>query len=173
MKRVSMIFEKSEIVFDIKQRAYAAAKSATQKSDEPDKDDNWLIDIANKEDLTREPAGRFISLAFMEAYTACSPLSPETVGDADYVESDRYTEVSRYIMYLQVGDKVPMHRVRYLHDLIHEFIVYKTLFQWAELVSREHMEVFGTRASVVESDIKTEISGLKGDGGERPYFPQW
>lgn len=171
MKKIAMVFEKSELVFDIKNRAYVTAKSATQKSEEPDRDDNWLIDIANKEDLTREPAGRFITLAFMDAYAMCNALVPEGEGGANYLESNRYTEISKYIMNLQVRDDAKMYMVRYLQDLIHEYIVYRTLWLWAELVSREHAAVFAARAETIEEQIKTAMTPLKGDGGDRPLFP--
>lgn len=171
MKKVAMIFEKPELVFDIKTRAYLTAKSATQKSETPEDDDNWLIDIANKEDLMREPAGRLINLAFMEAYAKCRSLVPEGETSPDYVESDRYTEVSRYIMRLQVRDNAPMYLIRGLQDLIHEFIVYKVLQLWCEMVSRDHMEVFAVRVASIAEQIKTAMLPLQGSDGERPLFP--
>lgn len=171
MKKVTMIFEKPELVLDVKHRAYLTAKSTTQKSETPENDDNWLIDIANKEDLTREPAGRFMNLAFMEAYTMCSSLVPDGKAGTDYVEGDRYTEVSNYIMKLEVCDEAKMHMVRTLQDLIHEFIVYKTLYLWCEMTSREHMEVFGVRVEALKMQIKSAITPLQGSGGDRPLFP--
>lgn len=171
MKKVTMVFEKPELVIDIKHRAYVVGKSTTQRSEKPEEDDNWLIDIANKEDLTREPAGRFMTLAFMECYTICSALSPEVDG-GDYMESDRYAEISKYIMKLQVKDEAKMHQVRYLHDLIHEYIVNRTLWLWAELASPDHAETFAVRATELKASIKSVASSLS-DGGERPYFPQW
>lgn len=165
-----MVFEKSELVADIKHRAYIIAKSATEKSETSDRDDNWLIDIANGEELTREPAGRFMSMAFLEAYTMVSAVAADE-DSGNYVENDVYTEVSHYIMRLQVRDIAKQFQIRALHDFIHEYIIYKTLLLWCEMVDREYSEFLEGRVATLEGQVKTALRPLTADDGERPLFP--
>lgn len=170
MKKATLVFEKHELVLDVKQRAFAIARSAAVKSDAPDKDDHWLMDIANADELPREISGRIMNKAYLEAYFKVSPIAAEEES-GDYVESDRYVEVSNYTMHLSVSDEAQSWKIRGLHDLIHEYIVYKTLLMWCELVARDYLDVLAVRTGEIEKQINTALKPLQGEGGERPYFP--
>ena len=97
MKKATLLFEKAELVLDIKQRAFAIARSHSEKGETPERDDSWLIDIANGEQLNREIGGRIINKAFLDAYAKLTPIALEET-EQDYIESDRYVEVSNYFI---------------------------------------------------------------------------
>ena len=62
-------------------------------------------------------------------------------------------------------------QIRHLHDLVHEYIVYKALLLWCEMVSREHLEELAVRFGELDKEVTTAMKGMQDDGGERPLFP--
>lgn len=170
MKNATLIFEKPELVLDIKQRAFAIARSHSEKGETPERDDNWLIDIANGEQLNREVGGRIINKAFLDAYWKLTPIAQEE-DTQNYLEGDRYVEVSNYTMHLKVADGVRSWQIRHLQDLVHEYIVYKVLLLWCEMVSREHIDILAVRVGELDKEIKQAMNPMKGTSGDRPLFP--
>ena len=168
--KATLIFEKPELVLDIKQRAFAIARSHSEKGETPERDDNWLIDITNSEQLNREVGGRIINKAFLDAYAKLTPIAKEEESQ-DYLEGNRYVEVSTYTMFLNVADGVRSWQIRHLQDLVHEYIVYKALLLWCEMVSREHLEILAIRLGELDKEIKDAMKPLKGESGDRPLFP--
>lgn len=171
MKSQTIVFKKEELVKDIRDRAFVMARSFADKTDD-DKDDAWLMDVAQPQwpdSMYHEIAGRLMTLAFHECEVYVKPLVTKMAQDG-FVGSDKFHDTCEYKLFLSVDDDTIHGQVKLLRDLIHEFIVYRVLLGWCELVSRDHMGVLADRLSRITDDLKGRAYSM-GKAGERPYFP--
>lgn len=192
-----IILKREELVQHCRDAAYVLARSKSAKSDNPSRDDNWLIDIFQR---TRNGGGndelatRAMNLAasYVDAKLSelcqdfyqgdgecccCQQVSKPIhfagrVEQTDMLMTDelRFHEAYQFRIWFPEGTL--RSKIRLIKNLAHEFVVYSTLANWAMLSNVDDVEKLFSIVTALEEKLRDAIDRLD-EVVTRPMWPIW
>lgn len=138
-KIVTFSLRREEIILDMQNIAYVIARANTASTEGPSSPDiAWLMDVAQKLENggdNNEIATRCINLSWAEAQYKLSAWSKR----AWHYEAldNQYTEHDIYKVELHVPNTMSKAAVTLMSELLHNFVVYKSLCCWADIIGAD------------------------------------
>lgn len=138
-KEVKLVFVRNELLYDMRNRAWARAHTLEGGSVEGR---HMLADIGEEGNV--DVADRILGLAHALVVEALMPLTRRAIGRV--VRDDVAERVTAYEVRLEVGEDFGESRVELLRHVIHEYMVCTALWRWSVLVLPEAAEYWRLQA---------------------------
>lgn len=169
-KKVTLTFKRKEIEFEVREAAYIIARARAAKSEAPEHDDNWLMDVFQASGEGQggdEIPTRVMNLAFRECEHMLKNWTGVPVADESTLD-DTFGAPMEYNMYMLVEDDTVKTTIQLLKNLIHAFICKDILYEWCLLVAPDLAQLLAPQVEELKKKIK---DCLTSSSGERDLFP--
>lgn len=149
-RTVSLVFKREQLLYDIGNYAFVEG-DVMPAADEHER--HQVMDVTQQGNI--DLATRILNLAHSETVEALYPFTKEPVTDDETLD-DALEEPEEYIVELNVPRTFSRTSVKYLSNLIHEYMVYRVLYEWMCLTNLSNAGSRQNWAEKIES-VKEKI----------------
>lgn len=149
---LTLLFGREELLYDIANIAYVEA-DIQQVREEHDR--HQTFDITQDGNCDR--VTRVLDLAHSLCVEALYPYTKGNVTDG-FELSDIFSETDTYIISMRVPQTFSETTARLLEQLIHEFLICYTLYDWLAITKPEAAEAWKTKADTALAKVKRIIN---------------
>lgn len=161
---VRLVFHRDKLLYDIKNYAYIEGHKL---DDDAEHVRHLTTDIGEDGNIDR--VLRILSVVHAGVAEILYPYTKVEV-EEDGELCDKLPEPRHYIIDLRVPATMSRTTLRLLERLIHEYMVYRVLYDWLSIVNPSAAESWGLKASATEDEIE-RAKNMRTGGLRRPGHP--
>ncbi len=124
IRTVSLVFKREQLLYDIGNYAFVEGDVMPAKEEH---ERHQVMDVTQEGNI--DLATRILNLAHSEVVETLYPYTKEPVVDEE-VFDDELVEPEKYVIDMNVPQTYSRTSVKYLRWLIHEYLVYRVLYEW-------------------------------------------
>lgn len=162
-KQVVLIFKRKNLLYSISNYAYIVGHPMP---DNTENNKHMIIDICEEGNIDR--VNRILSTIHALVIEMLHPLT-RTEAVEEEVNDDIW-EPDEYRIELYVPDKFSRTTIHLLRNLIHEFMVYRVLYDWLSMLYPDAANTWALKANEAEEKIN-QIKNLRIGTLVRPQQP--
>ena len=155
-RTVKLVFKREQLLYDIGNYAFVEGDIMPVKEEH---ERHQVMDVAQEGNI--DLATRILNLAHSEVVEALYPYTKEPIVDEEIFD-DNLEEPDEYEINITVPQTYSRTSVKYLRWLIHEYLVYRVLYEWMSLtnlanpLSKQNWEA---KIESIKSKMKSAIRG--------------
>ena len=153
-KPVGLRFGRDELLYDIGNYAYVEGDVMPAKDEHAR---HQVFDVTQEGNV--DIATRILNLAHSEVTEMLYPYTKERV-DADECYGDELEEPETYVIDMKVPENFSRTSLKFLRQLVHEYMVYRVLYEWmglANLGNPGSRQIWHERLEGIRTQIKSAV----------------
>ena len=154
MKTITLSVSRNEILYDVNNISFVTSDLMEQGEAK-----HQVADVGQKGNV--DWATRIMNLSFREVVEALYPFAKTAVEDG-YTKDDTFTENSTYSVELNVVDDFSQTTADLIVELIHNFMVYRILYEWFIITSPDRAKEWETKYLETLRDIRNKLNNRTG-----------
>lgn len=163
----ALVFRRAELIYDIRTIAYTIgdvlpAEQQHQK--------HLVQDIASEANLPF--AMRVLNLSHRECVEMLFPLTRGELPETLHAGDNRLAEPNNYIIFLHLPAKFSLSTFELLDPAVHDYMVYRVLYEWLALVFPEKAEAMAAHVATAKERILRILNHRNGRARLR-LSPAW
>lgn len=123
-RTVSLVFIREQLLYDIGNYAFVEGDVMPAKEEH---ERHQVMDVTQEGNI--DLATRILNLAHSEVVETLYPYTKEPVVDEEIFD-DKLEEPEEYVIYMTVPQTYSRTSIKHLRWLIHEYLVYRVLYEW-------------------------------------------
>lgn len=147
VKRIEIRFLRDELLYDIAQMGFIEADVMRTEDEHQKHPTADVIEDGNRDMITRS-----LTKAFAEVRHALYPFTEEASEEGDWLD-DSLTEPDEYVLYMKVPEGFAMSTHALLMNLVHDFLVSRTLSEYLMMTYPEKQGAYYQRSELALQKI--------------------